>query len=54
MSFYGKPTIYFYEKDGDMITITIGKETEKMVVQSDALLMNGGGRWPKYKQSEMH
>lgn len=54
VSFYGKPTIYFYEKDGDMITITIGKETEKMVVQSDALLMNGGGRWPKYNQSEMH
>lgn len=54
VSFYGKPTIYFYEKDGDMITITIGKETEKMVVQSDALLMNGGGRWPKYNQSEIH
>ena len=54
MSFYGYPTVYFYEQDGDMITITLGKETAKFMVQENALLMNGGGKWPKFDHDALH
>jgi hypothetical protein len=54
MSFYGYPTIYFYEREGDFITITLGKETAKIKIEDQALLMNGGGRWPKFNHDELH
>ena len=54
MSFYGYPTIYFYVQDGDFITITQGKETAKFKIEDQALLMNGGGRWPKFNHDELH
>ena len=54
MSFYGNPTIYFYEKDGDFLTVTQGKETVKIKIEDQALLMNGGGRWPKFNHDELH
>ena len=54
MSFYGYPTIYFYEKDGNMITITLGKETAKFMIEDSALLINGGGRWPKFDHNALH
>ena len=54
MSFYGYPTIYFYEREGDYLTITQGKETAKFKIEADALLMNGGGRWPKFNHDELH
>ena len=54
MSFYGYPTVYFYERDGDFLTVTQGKETVKIKIEAQALLMNGRGRWPQFNHDELH
>jgi hypothetical protein len=55
LAYYGTATNYIYTRDGDMITFVDGKETIKILITSDGLIVNGvSGKFKKYDPSKTY